>query len=262
LFGGREIVDRLGDESAGDGAAIQALSFPSVGEVDRQMLLDAYDRQNADPLLELGCQGFVQAFFQSRDERGADRAPDFCYNVDVSTSCKFDPARPSSTRSTNSHCSPNYEKGSIDKMKLEKIKRVLPILLDTLYALALSLWFGLAAGLLVIAHSGTPDVSQSLFAQRASGLIEAAGVAMIGVQFLLRRRYGRNRPLAAADGVRQLLTFGALFLAEFGRYHLLNAGTALTAHQYSVLCQLAGVQMLALAIVTALTSWLFVPRGR
>src|SRR5579871_2460963 len=105
------------------------------------------------------------------------------------------------------------------------MKRATPILLDTLYALALALWFGLAAGLFVVARPGTPDATQDLFARRAGGLIEAAGVAMVGVQFLLRRRYGRNRQLAVADGVRQLLTFAAFFLAELGRYSLLKPGT-------------------------------------
>src|SRR5579863_4425843 len=123
------------------------------------------------------------------------------------------------------------------------MKRALPVLLDTLYALSLALWFGLAAGLFVVARPGPPDATLDLFTRRASGLIEAAGVAMIGVQFLLRRRYGRTRQLAAADGIRQLLTFGALFLAEFGHYSLLKPGSPVTAHQFNTLCQLAGVQM-------------------
>jgi hypothetical protein len=141
------------------------------------------------------------------------------------------------------------------------MKRALPIFLDTLYTLALALWFGLAAGLLVAAaRPGPPDATLSLFVQRAGGLTEAAGVVMVGVQFLLRRRYARVRQLMAVDGLRQLLTMGALLLAEFGRYGLFKPGHALVAHDIGVLCQLAGVQIAMLAAVTAITSWLLVPR--
>jgi hypothetical protein len=140
------------------------------------------------------------------------------------------------------------------------MKRALPILLDTLYALALALWFGLAAGLLVVASPAAPDSTLDLFARRASALIEAAGIAMIGVQFLLRRRYQRDRQAFVADGIRQILTFGALLIAEFGRYSLLKPGYQITVHDVSTLCVLATVQMIVLTAVTALTSWLLLPR--
>ena len=94
------------------------------------------------------------------------------------------------------------------------MKRAILILLDTLYTLALALWFGLLTGLLLAAHPGAPDAMLDMFLHRASAVVEAAGLTMVAVQFLLRRRYERYRQLAVADGIRQLLTFSALLLAE------------------------------------------------
>jgi hypothetical protein len=136
------------------------------------------------------------------------------------------------------------------------MKRMLPILLDTLYALALALWFGLPVALFLLPRPAIPDGTLASFVERATGLIEVAGIVMVVVQFLLRRRYARNRQLLVADGIRQLLTFGALLLAEFGRHGLLKPGHTLTAQDITALSWLAGAQMVVLAAVTALTSWL------
>jgi hypothetical protein len=140
------------------------------------------------------------------------------------------------------------------------MKRAMPVLLDTLYVLALALWFGLAAGMLVVVSSKAPNKVMDVFARRTGGLIEVAGIAMVGVQFLLRRRYQRDRQAFVADGVRQILTFLALLLAEFARYSLLRTDHAVTADDVVTLCRLDGAQMLVLTVVTALSSWLLVPR--
>ena len=141
------------------------------------------------------------------------------------------------------------------------MKSTVLILLDTLYTLALALWFGMLAGLFVVAHPGAPDAAFALFLHRSSALIEVAGIALVAVQFLLRRRYDRYRQLGVADGIRQLLTFSALLLAEFGRYSLLKPGHALVAGEVSTLSLLAAAQMVVLAGVTGITSWLLVTRA-
>jgi hypothetical protein len=86
LFGGWQIVDGFGDEGTGDEPTILTSSSPFVEWLGRQMLLNAHDFENADQLLELGGQGFVQALFQSWYQDSANGILDFCYNGHVSLS--------------------------------------------------------------------------------------------------------------------------------------------------------------------------------
>lgn len=160
-----------------------------------------------------------------------------------------------------------------------EMKRLLPTLFDTLQTLALALWLG---GMVVIGAVVAPAafhiagltrmqsgmvVGESL---RAFGnVIEICGLVMIGAQFLTRRRYQRSRPLFLGDGVRQLLTFGALLLAEYGKYSLFPmldkarlandmAGFDRLHHLYS---SLAMVQVWLLVGIAGLTAWLQAPRA-
>ena len=135
------------------------------------------------------------------------------------------------------------------------MKRAILILLDSLYTLALALWFGLLAALLVAVHCGMPGSSLGLFVHRSALVAEPAALTVVAAQFLLRRRYERIRRLAVADGVRQLLTFGALVLAEFGQYSLFRPGF-ITAARIATLSWLAAAQLAILAVVISMTSWL------
>ncbi|HZT40595.1 MAG TPA: DUF4149 domain-containing protein [Chthonomonadaceae bacterium] len=157
-------------------------------------------------------------------------------------------------------------------------RTILPTILDTLHALALVLWLG---GIVVIRAIVAPAafhvtgltkmqagsvVGESL--RRLGPAIEVCGIVMVAVQFLVRRRYMRSRTLFLTDSVRQVLTLGALLLAEYGKYILFPALDAARAannmvafdqahHLYSTL---AMVQVWLLFAVAVLTAWLQLPR--
>lgn len=158
-----------------------------------------------------------------------------------------------------------------------EMKRYLPVCLDILHALSLAMWLGglVAIGALVAPAAfhvpGLTRVQSGLVVgeslRRLGGLIEPAGVAMIAVQWLARRRFARTRALFLGDGVRQFLTLGALFLAETCRHSLFPAMDAARAanrmadfdrlhHVYS---SLAMAQVWLLVAVSALTIWLTSP---
>jgi hypothetical protein len=147
------------------------------------------------------------------------------------------------------------------------MKRALPIVLDTLHALALAVWLG---GLAMLWLTLVPVARQTPAPGLASGSailnsvwrgqVEWAlrcGITMIGVQFLLRRRYQRNRPRYIGDGVRQLLTFGALLLALYAP----RGNPFAAANGFSMLMALAVAQAALLIAVTALTAWLQMPQA-
>ena len=157
-------------------------------------------------------------------------------------------------------------------------RTLLPTLLDTLHALALMLWLG---GIVVIGAIVAPAafhvvgltkmqagsvVGESL--RRLGPVIEICGIVMVAAQYLLRRRYLRSRTLFLADSVRQVVTLGALLLAEYGKYVLFPALDAARAannmaafdqshHLYS---SLAMAQVWLLFAVAVLTAWLQLPR--
>lgn len=93
--------------------------------------------------------------------------------------------------------------------------------------IALAIWLGgLAAfwGAFVPAlHAfyGTNSLTSQRLLQsvlaRTGDWFEVCGVVMFAAQFLLRRRYQRDKALSIVDGVRQLLTFGALLVLELPR---------------------------------------------
>ena len=163
-------------------------------------------------------------------------------------------------------------------IKNANIKRTLPFLLDALHLLALAVWLG---GLLTLwlavmpaAFHGSANLtlrqSETVIGDALRGftsLVEMCGLTMIGAQFLLRRRYQRDRKQFHADGVRQLLTFGALLLVEVCLRSLLPQMDAARAqvhleqfHQiHQGYAALATAQAIALLGVGLLTAWLQSP---
>ncbi len=142
--------------------------------------------------------------------------------------------------------------------KNKTMKRALPLLLDTLHTLALALWLGALAVWAMLAQMPPAAApTRALLAPQIAGLVEICGLLMVGAQFLLRRRYLTDKTRFVADGARQLLTFGALLLAEFGKY-------GQTASQLPSSAApgmgLAFAQIALLIVVVALTSWLQAPR--
>jgi uncharacterized membrane protein len=160
----------------------------------------------------------------------------------------------------------------------DNIKRTLPFLLDALHLLALAVWLG---GLLTLwlavmpaAFHGSANLtlrqSETVIGDALRGftsLVEICGLTMIGAQFLLRRRYQRDRRQFIVDGGRQLLTFGALLLAEICLRSLLPQMDAARAqvhlaefHQiHQSYAALATAQAIALIGVGLLTAWLQSP---
>ncbi|HZO86792.1 MAG TPA: hypothetical protein VFB38_00530 [Chthonomonadaceae bacterium] len=151
------------------------------------------------------------------------------------------------------------------------MKRAVPLILDTLHALALAVWLG---GLVTFWFVIIPTVqlgprltfneANAIFGgpqARLGRWIELCGLMMIGVQFLLRRRYQGDRARFIGDGVRQLLTFGALLLAEYARYSRPPPGVFYPGGGINaLLIGLAIAQIALLAGVAALTAWLQLPR--
>lgn len=163
-------------------------------------------------------------------------------------------------------------------MKLN-LKALVPVLLDGLHLLALAVWLG---GLVTLWLAVMPAAfhTSGLTVRQAevvigdslrnfTAIVEMCGIAMAGAQFVLRRRYQAIRALFVADGIRQLLTFGALMLAEVNLRVLLpqmdvarqqaHVAEFHSLHQnYAVL---ATLQAIILLVVGILTAWLQSPRA-
>jgi len=135
-----------------------------------------------------------------------------------------------------------------------------PVILDTLQALALAVWLGNLAATFLFVRTGPTSLMQDRFARDSGALIELCGLLVVGAQFLVRRRYLRDRTQFVCDGVRQLLTFGAFFLAEYSKY-VLNAHPDPMAGKLDTAAgTVIGAQIALLIGITALTSWLQQPR--
>ena len=122
------------------------------------------------------------------------------------------------------------------------MKRVLPLFVSTLHFLALGLWGGAAAALLLLV-----PVSAFLPGTYAH-LAEVCGLTMLGCQWLSRRRYRASRSLFLADGIRQLFTFSALLAAE--TFHTLPGRNSPRQPM------LLAAQVVALSLTAALTCYL------
>jgi len=159
------------------------------------------------------------------------------------------------------------------------MKKTVVGLLDTLHTLALAVWLG---GLVILTLLVAPTIFQGTAlaeadAREVYGLLlgrfvywaDACGVTMLAVQFLLRRRFQKNQSHFVMDGVRQLLTFVALLLAEMSFRNLLpNLNTAKRIGELSQIVKLQGTYALlaasqagALLLIAALTVWLNLPAG-
>jgi hypothetical protein len=145
------------------------------------------------------------------------------------------------------------------------MKRNMVLALDTLHLLALALWLGGQATLLLavtpaLRNAGVQQALPALLNAQGT-LLTVGGLVAVGVQFVLRRRYAQDRMRYVADGVRQLLTFGAFFLAQIGQYVLLPPmRSPLTesafAAQLRNVALLQAVQIVLLAIVVGITVWM------
>lgn len=154
------------------------------------------------------------------------------------------------------------------------MKRAVPLVLDTLHFLALAIWLGgltlllftvpFIAPYLLKEGAGSAEILEAARLQSIAAaliLFEICGMAMVGVQFLLRRRYRHDRNLFVADGLRHLLTFGAFFLTEYARYQLLPKMTGLLAAAERAPADgtylvFAALQVLLLTGIGALTVWI------
>ncbi len=99
------------------------------------------------------------------------------------------------------------------------MRRSLLLIIDTLQNLALATWVGGLIMMLAAALPAGEPVASSLLT-RFGPILEISGLVVIGAQWVLRRRYAQPRAVFIADGVRQLLTIGALFFGEYSRYVL------------------------------------------
>lgn len=139
-------------------------------------------------------------------------------------------------------------------------RRVVVVVLDVLHALALGVWLGGSVVLwwLVVRYGGLDVVVAG--ARWLSGVVELCGVVVVGVQFVLRRRYVREGVRYVWDGVRQLVTFGAFFAGEWVRYSVLVAGEGGVVAWGSYVW-FTGFQVVALGVVVGVGVWLGCGRG-
>jgi uncharacterized membrane protein len=158
------------------------------------------------------------------------------------------------------------------------MRRAFVIALDTLHTLGLVVWLG---GLIMIGAVVAPAAfhiagftrpqsasvvgeSLRLFGRYA----ELSGAFMVGIQFLLRRRYQYDKTLYLGDALRQFITLGALMAAEYCRSILFPAldasqaahRTAQFDHLHHAYTSISMVQVGLLVAVAGLTSWLQMPR--
>ena len=151
------------------------------------------------------------------------------------------------------------------------MRRTIPPVLDTIAVVALALWLGgLAACWLVLSPAvralpaESAATAQLLFVEtlrRLSTHIEVSGLVLAALQWVMRRRYQRDRTLFIADGVRMLVLFIALFCAEYGRYVLIPTLLKTQAPAaYTVLSGLAVAQAVLLIGYAATTARLQMPR--
>lgn len=141
------------------------------------------------------------------------------------------------------------------------MKHATSTILDTLQVVALALWLG---GLAIFWLALVPTVGQGAEPAALLGRVwnefgvwfERSGLAMVGVQFLLRRRYHGNRPRFVADGIRQLLTFAALVLAEYGLRGSSGVSPFAAPAGFHTLEAVSAMQTLLLVAIAGLTVWL------
>jgi putative copper export protein len=164
------------------------------------------------------------------------------------------------------------------------MKRTALGIFDTLYLVALAVWLG---GLATFGAVASPtlfdgaalsesqaDALYGAMLRRFTPILEGCAILLIALQFLLRRRYDKNRGQFILDGVRQLSLFAAFLLAEVCFRNLLpnlNASRRLGELAHITRLQgtyaiLAVVQVGLLVFIAGATAWLSLPfvagRGR
>lgn len=157
------------------------------------------------------------------------------------------------------------------------MKKTVVGILDIVHYLAITFWLGgmIVLGFLVapslfqttlLATSDAEQVYRTLLS-RFTVWVEICGVSMVVVQFLLRRRFQKQRSLYILDAVRQLTTFLALLLAEMCFRNLLPnmnvskrvGELADVTHLGGTYANLAIAQAAMLLLVLGITVWLTLP---
>ncbi len=152
----------------------------------------------------------------------------------------------------------------------KRMKRYIPLLLDTCALVALALWLGgLAVCWTVLAPTTRSIPSDGLAAAhdvlnrtvyRFSAIVELCGLVLVALQWVLRRRFQRSKSLFVVDGARTLVVFIALFCGEYGRYVIIpTLIKSDSAGAYTTLAILALVQAILLIGYMAVTGWLHSP---
>jgi hypothetical protein len=143
------------------------------------------------------------------------------------------------------------------------MKITLPLVFETVHALALALWLGADAALIILVSLGAAAMPR-IAVVRELAIIEFAAIVMISIQFLTRHRYKKVRTLYVADGVRHLLTFTALLLAAYimnsvkeksiGVLESTTAAYATTVAQIVLLTAISSITIWLLAASTRLAA--------
>lgn len=135
---------------------------------------------------------------------------------------------------------------------MKNAKRALPLVMETLHWLALAVWLGSQAALLMLIGGQTSNP----FFIRMESTVVYCGILMIGIQYLGRRRYQQDRARSIADAFRQLFTFAALMLAVYIREVLhkkMPADYSFSTFLTHSEIKYAGVQIALLVAVAALS---------
>ncbi|MDW8207607.1 MAG: hypothetical protein RMJ43_07195 [Chloroherpetonaceae bacterium] len=141
-------------------------------------------------------------------------------------------------------------------------RRAVVVALEVLHAVALGVWSGGSVVLCwLVWRAGGGGVVGDV-ARWFSGVVEVCGVVVVGVQFVLRRRYAGWRVGYVWDGVRQLVTFGAFFAGEWVRYSVLGVGGGGGVVAWGASVWFTGFEGVAVVVGVAVGVWLSGWRGR
>lgn len=135
-----------------------------------------------------------------------------------------------------------------------RMKITISLILETAHAVALALWLGGQAALILLLSVGI-GAAPNLFVVRQQLVVELSGIVVVAIQYLTRRKYAKIRTLFVADGIRHLITFAALLLAEYMKYGGKSKSTGIMVAA-PIAYTMAAAEIGALASVSAITIWL------